>query len=490
MHQPSKEDIRLLRRVFKRISEHKAITKSSYEALIASKSLPKYIINNIKWYYKVFKTGGTYYCTEIWPSANEHYTIPEMSTQLGEGGNGGVFLNSDGTATKVFNKPDKYIYDYLVQRLLKIFNFLNSKRYNIYTTLFYFGSPKNLAYTMKKLIPIPVKKMPLSEKVYKLLLPIFFTHISNLHSINIIHLDMKVDNVMFSPLNSDPNYENSLGILLNTLRTNMMFIDFDGCLIVNDYIDNYSNIFNEIYNRFLYHPTTPHFAHPFLLEMLNMLVPYDNNSRWKVVEHNSLLQRGIDDSKNPDPNLLTLNHEEYHRRIFKLQEHEDIANSYNSIFPNPQNLINININKRQLIKCLKFCDYYNMAMSLLYTKMHKVNNSSKKGEERELELKEFQNITVITCNMLYDKALELELPKPGINNNIQPQQSGGRPDNNDEESKREEFNKKFLEQKSRLKAGQYLEIDIGGQIYIHNDAKDVTKEEQYNESTLRDYEYK
>jgi serine/threonine protein kinase len=320
-----------------------------------------------------------------------------------------------------------------------------------------------IAYTMIKLESIPIKKLPWrSTKMFTALLLIIFKKIEEMHSKkNILHCDMKIDNIMFTKTDGIKD----LLMLLQTLKTNLKIIDYDGCILLNDDDKASDDPTTEIKKGYTYHPTTPVFAHPFLFEKL-YLSPNRADTNLTRFQYIEMMRRALQGD--------LLDHRKYHLMIFTNFDVVDYFNienqyidlSYNKIFPE-------NLSSEQLTKALKFCDYYNMTMSLLMIKKQHEENEKDKREQNDNKIeddkiekinnKEFEKIA---CELLAKEATKL-----GLKNS----RSGGSPNNKSKKqnSKSQAVVKipdtilKIKNNVPKLNKDEYITFGIGG--YIHKE---------------------
>ena len=456
----SKSDIAKLRRFAKIVRENRKLSTAFYNSLMKCETLPKYIMKHITYYYRNFRSGGTT-CECKWPQ-NKKCNLDEYQDNqfkplpAGAGGFGIVKLhNDDMYAVKFFivkkdyddNKP---FITYLENRLPIVFDILKDQ--NVFLEVVKLNDSQ-LAYKMVKLESIPTRKLPWDKPVICniliTMLNIIFLKIEDMHKKGIIHCDMKLDNTMFLKIKDEQkyNYETKLSELLNVMRDHLKIIDYDGCILIND--EN-NNVINQIKERYEYHPTTPAFAHPYLFELLYDVGKVEGfDTRLETVEASRVFYGGFFDKR--------LNHVEYHSYIFDVTGH-NIYSSYDRMFPLELN----EVNQEKLINILKFCDYYNMAMSLLAKYIAYESNF---GCEKQI------------LDLLKKKVSELKITNSNGGGSVPPSKHiGGTKGEVDGEVK----------PIPKLEKGQYLTYDIGGSVHVTNifsdssDGSDSQSVQQYN----------
>jgi serine/threonine protein kinase len=375
MKVPTKNDLDRLRRLSDIIKNNKKLPTSTYKCLMNSENLPKNIKNNISKYFNHFKSGGIY-CRFLWKS-NDDINCQDLlnydeNKLLGEGAFGKVFLNYHGDVTKIFVGIDKHFKNHLVRKLPIIIHKLDEL--NIFTSVFIYNN--EIAYSMKILKPIPKIRFPNDNyKVFIAILNITFKKIKLMHTKGIIHCDMKIDNIMFTPINisEKPNIKE----ILDCMNSTMQIVDFDGALIQ----DLDESLQKQLNDGHILHPTTPYFAHPWLFEKLYSLEKLPGLERLASIE--IVRKSSIGEIK--------LDHDKYHLMIF--------GKLFQEIFNN---------DRENLLSYLKFSDYYNAAMSLL----------QKKIIQDEDNIEEYENII---CDKLKLIAIDNNL----INKSIDWKKGGG-----------------------------------------------------------------
>lgn len=444
---PSKNDLRKIAQFLKLVQSRKPLSQSGYDTLMSCHTLPRYILNHIDTYYRHHQRGGAPgECCILWPADEregcESCEIPDPNSPyiIGEGAYGQVFEDpKDNTVTKYFTfKQDnsKLFVDHLKARLPLVFDTI--KDYGVYQELFTISSPEpeQIAYKMIKLQALPLNPIIKHDKLYNILLNMLVRKINELHrNKNIVHCDMKVDNVMF--LGEISDYTN-IKELFDTLDKNLKIIDFDGCMFKD-------TIAKEIGKGYMYHPTTPAFAHSFLIE--HLYYPDTKaaaNSTERIQRINSI--RTI-------CGRSFLKHDDYHEKIFP-------GHTYESLFP----AIIKESDPVTLHKIMKFCDYYNMAMSMLNSKL--VLNDS--GDA----------VINSTCAVLKKIAGQLIL-QDGKGGGRKHKHRGGTPP----------ALACPMTAKNILEKGQYLEIGIGEQMSIRGpNVTSSTPEADIDQSALEDLE--
>jgi hypothetical protein len=426
---PSKNDLTKVAQFLKLVRARKPLSQSGYDSLMSCRTLPRYILNHIDTYYRRHQSGGAEeQCCTIWPEAAEKGNCPPCdsldltSPNIGEGAYGKVVDGPQNTVIKYFKLEDQKFVDYLIFRLPRVFEKISYN--NVYQELFTYSNPPKIAYKMVKLEVLPLERIFYRDNQYNLLLKIIIHKINELHKMLIVHCDMKIDNVMFD---GDPKMR--LNDLFSTLGENLKIIDFDGCIF-------YDSLKEDITEGYTYHPTTPAFAHSFLIEHL-----YCKDPVFSRIDHiNSI--RNICGS--------SIDHDEYHKKIFP-------ETPYETLFP--ENISEVNNEK--LFKFMKFCDYYNMAISLLHSKLlyNKKFNETYPKEKYPDEPQFVDNVVITsTCNLLKMIATKL-----GIDVQPPPTQEGAR--------KRKQRGGTVCIKPTvtkPLKDGEYVEFEVGGQPLIHS----------------------
>ena len=265
--------------------------------------------------------------------------------------------------------------------------------------------------------------------------------INDLHKKDIVHCDMKVDNVMFLGEISDDKLD--INVLIKKIGENLKIIDFDGCMFKE-------TIAEEIRKGYMYHPTTPAFAHPFLIEHLY----HFDRSNDLIGEINVF--RNICGAS-------FLDHNFYHEKIFS-------NHTYESLFPA------IIKESEALHKIMKFCDYYNMAVSMLYSKLlvnedfYRTNEEAKKNSDND--------VIDSTCDVL-KKIAEKLIPQDGGRKH---KHLGGTPP---------ELACPMTAE-NKLKKDHYLEFGIGGQMSVRkiNVTNSSTPEADIDQFALEKFEEK
>jgi hypothetical protein len=335
----SQGDLKKLSQVLSLVRRGKPLSNKLYVAVMNCTAFPKYITKRVATYHKSFETqsgGEDDVCHYLWPEDTHNSCVLHgKTTPIGQGAFGKVFENDDKTVTKHFIHTDEteHLIKHLKINLPGIFEKLKS--YSVYLRLFEIESKKVLAYEMVKLTPIPIHRSVFSNvNAYTAFLKLFFSKIIEVHKVHgIIHCDMKLDNTMFIT---------DFRSLYMVLQKNLKIIDFDGCMTKD-------SIREQLKQGYKFHPTTPIFAHPFLLEILF-------SGEIPVVVPSRLVN--IEIFRNTIAGTITkvLDHELYHEKIFE-------KNTYDTVFPMLEELEKLD--NDTLFTTLRFCDYYNMAMSLL-----------------------------------------------------------------------------------------------------------------------------
>lgn len=430
---PSSDDIHNLKFFFNLFKKREKIDNNLFESLMNSKNIPKYIKQHVNMYHQ--NGGENNECCQIWPEKNGKCEPCRLPTHtIGSGAYGKVYADeNDNTVLKVFTPDDTNLIEYLKTRLSRVFYII--KNYNVYKELLLIDG--YLAYKMTKMDIIPYKRLPFEKniKIFTIFISIILDEIEKIHSYDIIHCDLKFDNIMFNKHGCTNDISKNIISLFNCLKTNTKIIDFDGCILIN-----HDNIFDELAKGYIYHPTTPAFAHPYLLEKLYTL---NNPSSFERFAYIEMFRRTY-------ANIESLNHLKYHCIIFEIDE-SAIDKSYNEIFP-----YEINDNQR-LINILKFCDYYNMMMSILLKLYNRYN---------DIDVIKFEDEIMSCLKKIRDK----------LNIRIQ---SGGRR----KKMKGGIINTHNITNSSTLANGEYYEFGVGGKVTIRK----PSKEEIHNEYDISNF---
>lgn len=431
---PSKTDLKKLAQFLKLVQSKKPLSQSGYDTLMSCHTLPRYILNHIDTYYRHHQRGGAPgECCILW-SADERKgcascEIPDPNSPyiIGEGAYGQVFEDPENTVTKYFKLDDHKIVKHLKAHLPRVFDTI--KDYGVYRELFTISSPEpepkpeQIAYKMRKLQGLPLNRIFRQDKLYNVLLNIIVRKINKLHKNDkIVHCDMKVDNVMFLGEKGDSKVD--MTELLDKLDKNLKIIDFDGCMFE-------ASIREEILKGYAYHPTTPAFAHSFLIEHLYYPdTPAAANSAERIERIDNI--RTICGTS-------FLDHDSYHSRIFP-------GHTYVSLFP----AIIKESDTVTIHKIMKFCDYYNMAMSMLHSKL--VFNDHFYRTSEEAKKNSDDAVIEFTCGVLQKIAGQLITQGGGRKH----KHRGGTPPPL----------ACPMTAKNTLKKDQYLEIGIGKQMSV------------------------
>ena len=431
---PSKTDLKKLAQFLKLVQSKKPLSQSGYDTLMSCHTLPRYILNHIDTYYRHHQRGGApRKCCILWSADEregcESRDIPDPNSSIiGKGAYGQVFEDlKDNTVTKYFTfKQDnsKLFVDHLKARLPLVFEKI--KDYGVYQELFTISSPEpeQIAYKMIKLQGLPLKRIFKSDILYNLLLKMIVHKINQLHKKDIVHCDMKVDNVMFLGKIGDDKLED-INVLIKIIGENLKIIDFDGCMFRE-------TIAEEISKGYLYHPTTPAFAHPFLMEHL-----YHFDKADDLIGHINVFRNICGAS------FLDLDHDFYHEQIFP-------GHTYESLF---QANIGQEDDPKKLHAIMKFCDYYNMAVSMLYSKLL-VNKDFYAEDESKQNLSD-NAVIKSTCAVLTTIATKLNIVKSSGGGRKHKHRGGTPP-----------ALACPMTAKNKLEKGQYLEIGIGEQMSV------------------------
>ncbi len=416
---PSQKDISKLKKFAEIVKSGKKLSTKSYLSLCKCETLPKYIIKHIEYYYNLGKQyGGEFKCKELWPTKDIACTqnTPYNSPTLGQGAYGSVIDNGDDTVTKIFTIDTLDVLEHLKTNLPLIFQKVSEFQLNIYLSLIELSDTSipdkdnKLAYKMAKLSKVReiVTTYINSPGLHNIIFNRAMSQIEKMHENGIIHCDLKLDNLMYRQF-ADGNVTKRPNVndLARHLSQNIVIIDFDGCIQLDQ------PIMESLSRGHEYHSITPIFAHSYLIENL-LLGKETTQSLWK--NHNN---KEIHD-------VLTV--------IENYRNNVEIGESYRNIIDHRMNHIYIfdalsyasvfgSEREEDIIKYLKFADYYTLCMDFLFTKkinQHKlkkkdVNNPGKlmdmDEDEKENLIKEY---TFSILNFLTQKAIELGLkPQSG-----------------------------------------------------------------------------
>lgn len=419
---PSLDDIHNLRTFLNSFNKREKIDNNLFKSLMNSKHIPKYIKQHVNMYNQI--GGENNECCQIWPNKIDKCNPCQLPSQtIGSGAYGTVYAEkNDDIVIKVFTPGDLELIEYLKSRLTIVFNIIQN--YNVYTELLLIDG--HLAYKMNKLEILPFKRLPFEKniKMFNMFINVILNEIDKIHSYGILHCDLKFDNIMFSNTGCTNDIYKNIMALFNCLKTNTKIIDFDGCILIHN-----DNIHAELLKGYIYHPTTPAFAHPYLLEKLYTLKHTATIERYAYIE---MFRRTY-------ANIESLNHLKYHCLIFEIDENL-IDKSYNEIFPYEIT------DYHRLINILKFCDYYNMMMSILL-KIHNRYNDN--------DIIRFEEEIFMFLRKIRDK-LDIQQLQGGGKKKIK----GG----NVQCTKKPTITK--------LSKGEYCEFGIGGKLIIKKQNKE------------------
>lgn len=357
---PSVFEIVSLRKILVAIHTMKAVPQSLCNRIISSDSIPKYVKRAVEFYDK-YQRGGENLKTNknmstqnfasfkvVYGSTNEpikQYLL-DFEHEIGSGANGSVYKTGDSDVVlKVMDLVERrYVYQVLIQKLPRIFETVKSDE--VYKEIMVSPiQPYTLAYTMSLLEPIPTTNAgSMSVMWFKMILGCMMKATSDMHRKGILHLDMKVDNVMMSPLatKSDPK------ALIQNMKTNMKVIDYDGCILEDD------DVSACLQEGFDLHPTTPVFAHPYLLGKLFNIDTMDDIEQFR----NANCGHGV---------MHIISHERLHNLVFGDLHFDDVFTPTNEL---------------AVRKILKYCDCYSLTVSWM---VHQRMTNSSITEECEDE---------------------------------------------------------------------------------------------------------
>lgn len=370
MPTPSSKHLQNLRKFLDIANNKKQLSPRLYKSLMSSDTLPKYVLKHVHYYYthqKMMIGGAKISIEEKW-STKPGISKPGISNityddrELGQGAFGTVHALNDvennvveNNVVKIFTNIDTERKLNLLEHLKIVFNRLSKagpSDIQIYHKLFTFDKGSSLGYVMEKLQPIPTQILR-HEKIFQIILKVAFVRIFRMHNKGLIHCDLKIDNLMFKPCQD----MSSVPIIVKCIRDCAAIIDYDGCIIVPKTFEDVEDVEDvkdvktqvENMNKNQNFMITPIFAHDFLIQKL-------------LLTNESLCQKDINTIKDIDItdriNCLrnasvganfsqVFQHADYHKQIF--------GKLYNDVF-----------NDANLESCLKFADYYTMAMSFLF----------------------------------------------------------------------------------------------------------------------------
>ncbi len=441
------DEVALLKRFRSTVlSKNKQLSSTFYNKLMKCTSLPTYIINGIDWYFRYTKVGGTntQLFKRIYPPGlfdeSVQITLPPRN-MLGQGANGIVYSSHDNpNEVMKLMKVKASLSDSIRKHLIEVFKIVGT---DVYNTLYYkqgtqflqaipespgyipaapvsnsqsrfmfaqqypttsdannfimLGSRNQekedtIVYSMRKMSGM--SQYPYNRNFFKKLVVISFEKIETMHNKNIIHCDLKLDNVMHNVSDTDiiDGQKISLAKLVHHLKLTLTIVDYDGCILLNK-----SNMYDSLRQAkdhgSTLHAITPLFAHPYLLQFLygaggGIEIGNAEKANDKLFREISLWRDLLLNLKQQN----ILNHDEYHFEVFgeKTITGED---TYKTLFPDLERN-----NVDQVIKCLKYADYYTMAMSILFIALLK-----------ETKEENGKDIVKFVMDHLRQKAQELRL---------------------------------------------------------------------------------
>lgn len=382
---PSTDELKLLKKALQCIQRNKRLTPKTYTTLLESNSLPRKLKRSIEFYQNHIKTGGRSLSCSISGQMSFHIigkqTIPvtiNIGDCIGKGANGEVYMINENTVLKVIDlSSSPEVFDALCKVLPLVFDTLKDEA--IYSDVMVSNEEHKriIAYQMPNLIPVPIKNNGnITEKWFTFLLSSFGRAVSSMHKKGILHLDLKVDNIMMLPFTTNTGKNK----LLDSIR-NVKIIDYDGSIMLSPNTTN-EDVSNELAKGWDYHPTTPAFAHWYVLGKLSKI---DDVRSIETVRRFSTANNMY----------ILVDHFEVHASVFDVKK--ETLTTVDILF-NP---------KSSEVQRLKYCDCYSLCMSLLIMTCYYITENNKTTEEEKTKL--MNTCKLITINYLKNVAKALNL---------------------------------------------------------------------------------
>ena len=395
------EQYKCLKRFLVQVLEpQKKLSKEFHDKLVSCRHIPKPIRKGISDYYQyrkqTIKQAGGIVSTSLnvnilWSEELDRKTQIILGNYIKGGGYGVVYEVQDESSQVVKIMP--FPHNTIVEHLLDVFSIVRSPYINLFTynldpkiQLPFHDKDKHIiGYKMKKLSTISEQRSlnlnTLTQIFDNALMKVNIMHQTH----RIIHLDLKLDNIMLD-------------------ENNVVIVDYDGCFLYGDTNKMNDGEIEEKMIKLTQNPNlyaiTPLFTHPFIMHVLN----YNDEHKTMAFDHGLIIRNcaSYDQIANPQFDILTIDPNSVNETIFQ-------CNNLNSIFTLDYGTKPFELNDyKNFLRILKFCDLYSLGMSFIAAvskhMQHDLNTMEK--------LNTFKNFRNHIIGRLQTVKMKLNLPTP------------------------------------------------------------------------------